>query len=173
MSGPDSSPMAASTPPTTQPPPRTTRHHTPTLGGLAAWRHSVIYPATNITTIPSLVSGVVSPCRSSLPRPAPGAPQLRQSAAAVEMPHEAVEGAALEVAEEEGAVAEHNLNIFVGPFNIFPIAPNLGLAAEPALAVVPPHLRHAAALGLGELGVASPVPSAVSDVTRQVWSMRG
>ena len=31
MSGPDSSPVSASTPPTTQPPPRTTRHHTPTL----------------------------------------------------------------------------------------------------------------------------------------------
>ena len=48
----------------------------------------------------------------SLPRPAPGAAQLSQPAAAVEMPHEAVQRAALEVAEEEGAVAEHNLNIF-------------------------------------------------------------
>ena len=57
-----------------------------------------------------------------------------------------------------------SIDIFVGPYNIFSNTPNLGLAAEPALAVVPPHLRHAAALGLGELGVASPVPSAVSDM---------
>ena len=85
------------------------------------------------------------------------------------MPHEAVQRAALEVAEEEGAVAEHNLNIFVWYSNIFPVTTNLGLAAEPALAVVSPHLRHAAALGLGELGVASPVPPAASEVTRQVW----